>query len=114
SQISKGGVGVVFRARHRELGQLVDLKVLLREDPSPEAVARFKREAKVLATIKHPHVVGISDLGEENGVPFLAMELIEGKNLHQIVRGPGGELPDFDLVASVCTHMAKALAYCHE
>lgn len=112
--INKGGMGAVFRARHRELGQPVALKLLLREDPSAEAVARFKREAKVLAQIKHPNVVGISDLGEENGVNFIAMELIEGRNLHQLVRAPGGELPESDLVVEVAAQMARALAHCHE
>lgn len=112
--ISKGGVGAVFRARHKELGQLVALKLLLREDPSPEAIGRFRREAQVLAKIKHPNVVGISDLGEENGVPFLVMELIDGRNLYQAVRGPGGEVQDFEWIVDVMTDVARALAYCHE
>jgi serine/threonine protein kinase len=112
--ISKGGVGAVFRARHKELGALVALKLLLHEDPGPEAVGRFRREAQVLAKIKHPNVVGISDLGEENGCPFLVMELIEGKNLYQMVRGPGGELPDFDDVVEIMQNVARALAHTHE
>ncbi len=112
--ISKGGVGAVFRARHKELGQLVALKLLLREDPSPEAVGRFRREAQVLARIKHENVVGISDLGEENGVPFLIMELIDGRNLYQAVRGPGGEVQDFEWVVDVMTDVARALAHVHE
>lgn len=112
--ISKGGVGAVFRARHKELGALVALKLLLNEDPGPEALGRFRREAQVLAKIKHPNVVGISDLGEENGCPFLVMELIEGRNLHQMVRGPGGELPDFDDVVEIMQNVARALAHTHE
>lgn len=112
--ISKGGVGAVFRARHKELGQLVALKLLLREDPGPEAVGRFRREAQVLAKIKHPNVVGISDLGEENGVPLLIMELIDGRNLYQAVRGPGGEVQDFQWVVDVMIDVARALAHVHE
>lgn len=112
--ISKGGVGAVFRARHKELGQLVALKLLLREDPGPEAVGRFRREAQVLARIKHPNVVGISDLGEENGVPFLIMELIDGRDLYRAVRAPGGEAQDFEWIVDVMTNVARALAYCHD
>ncbi|MCO5165418.1 MAG: serine/threonine-protein kinase [Planctomycetes bacterium] len=112
--ISKGGVGAVFRARHRELGQLVALKLLLREDPSPEALGRFRREGQVLAKIKHDNVVGISDLGEDNGVPYLVMELIDGRDLHKTVRAPGADLPDFEWTVGVMTCVARALAHCHE
>ncbi|MBX3470890.1 MAG: protein kinase [Planctomycetes bacterium] len=112
--ISKGGVGAVFRARHKELGQLVALKLLLREDPSPEALGRFRREGQVLARIRHDNVVGISDLGEENGVPYLVMELIDGRDLHKTVRAPGGDLPDFEWTVGVMTCVARALAHCHE
>ncbi len=114
SHLAKGGMGAVYRARHKELGQMVALKLLLRDDPGSEAVGRFKREAKVLASIKHPHIVGISDLGEEAGVNYLAMELIDGRNLYQIVRAPGGELPEFEWTAEVASHTARALAHCHE
>lgn len=114
SHLAKGGMGAVYRARHKELGQMVALKLLLRDDPSSEAVGRFKREAKVLASIKHPHIVGISDLGEDAGVNYIAMELIDGRNLHQIVRAPGGELPEFEWTAEVISHVARALAHCHE
>ena len=112
--IGRGGAGQVFRAKHSELGSLVALKVLLQQDPSEEAVNRFRREGRVLAQLKHPHVVGISDLGEENGIPYLVMELIEGQNLFSVVRGPGGRLPTFEETVEITLAVAQALVYCHE
>ncbi|MGE0707978.1 MAG: serine/threonine-protein kinase [Planctomycetota bacterium] len=115
-EIARGGMGIVLRARHRELGSWVALKLLAQQDPSPEAVARFRREARVLAQIKHPNVVGISDLGEEAGVAFLAMELIEGETLQDWVEGlkAKGELPEFERAVEITLEIGRALAHCHE
>jgi len=114
-EIARGGMGVVLRAKHTELGSLVALKLLAQQDPTPEAIARFRREARVLPQIKHPNVVGISDLGEERGIAFLAMELIEGPSLQtwvaeQLARG---EAPDFRRVAEITLDIGRALAHCH-
>ena len=112
--IGKGGAGAVFRAKHQQLGQLVALKLLMAEDPSPEAKARFQREGRVLAQLKHDNVVGISDLGEENGIPFLVMELVEGDNLHQLVRGKGGKPLAFSDAVDITLAIAEALKHCHD
>lgn len=114
SVIGRGGAGAVFRARHRELGSLVALKLLMAEDPTPEAVARFQREGRVLAQLKHENVVGISDLGEDSGIPFLAMELVEGDNLHQLVRGKGGHPLEFGEAVEITLAIARALKHCHD
>ena len=116
SEIARGGMGVVFRAKHRELGSLVALKLLAQQDPSPEAIGRFRREAQVLAQIKHPHVVGISDLGQENSVAFLAMELIEGQTLQQVLeeaRARRQPVP-VERALEIALSMARALAHCHQ
>lgn len=114
-EIARGGMGVVLRAKHTELGSLVALKLLAQQEPTPEAIARFRREARVLAQIKHPNVVGISDLGEERGIAFLAMELIEGTSLQDWVaeQGQRGEQPDFRRVAEITLAIGQALAHCH-
>ena len=112
--LGKGGSAMVFRAKHRELGSLVALKLLLQEDSNPDAVIRFKREGQVLAQIKHPNVVGVNDLGEENGIYFLAMELVEGENLYKMVRGPGGQPFEPTEAVEIAKAIAEALAYCHE
>ncbi len=115
-EIARGGMGIVFRAQHRELGSLVALKLLAQADPSPEAIARFRREARVLAKIKHPNVVGISDLGEDSGIAFLAMELIEGRSLQDLVEDLKTKrtLPSFQQAIEMCLAIAQALAHCHE
>jgi serine/threonine protein kinase len=86
-----GGMGLVYRARHRRLGKLVALKLLpANAQDSPERVARFLREMRALGGLKHPHVVEAHDAGEHDGVVYLAMELVEGIDLSKLVqqRGP--------------------------
>ena len=91
-KIGQGGMGEVYRARDRKLGREVALKVLpasFAEDP--ERLARFEHEAKLLASLNHPHVATLYDLEDEDGVRFLTMELVEGETLlERIARGPIG------------------------
>src|SRR6266566_1832508 len=87
-----GGMGEVYRARDPRLGRDVAIKVLpdqLTGDPS--ALARFEREAKVLAALSHPNILTIFDVGSENGVSFVVMELLPGETLRQriVQRRPG-------------------------
>src|SRR5881227_1015186 len=82
SAIGAGGMGEVYRARDTRLGRSVAIKSL----PStfardPERVARFKREAQLLAALNHPHIAGIYGLEEVEGSQFLVLELIEGETL---------------------------------
>lgn len=86
--LGRGGMGVVYLARDPKLGREIALKVLpphLATDP--EALARFTREAQMLATINHPNIATIHSLEEDNGVHFLTMEHIHGETLAEIVRG---------------------------
>ena len=89
-KIGQGGMGEVYRARDHKLGRDVALKVLpasFAEDP--ERLARFEHEAKLLASLNHPHVATLYDLEDEDGVRFLTMELVEGETLaERIARGP--------------------------
>lgn len=116
SEIARGGMGVVFRARHRELDHLVALKLLAQQDPSDEATARFKREGRVLAKIKHDHVVGIHDLGSENGISFLAMELVEGHTLMDELQEHKQKNThhSFERAVEIVLAIARALEHCHE
>ncbi len=80
--LGAGGMGEVYRARDPRLGRDVAIKVLpdhLTGDPS--ALARFEREAKVLAALSHPNILTIFDVGSENGVSFVVMELLPGETL---------------------------------
>ncbi len=85
-----GGVGGVFKARHRRLGRVVALKIL---PPSfardATAVQRFRREIEAAGRLKHPHVVAVRDIDEDRGVHFLVMEYVEGNDLDRVVRERG-------------------------
>ena len=82
SPLGKGGMGEVYRAKDTRLGREVAIKVLpdhLSGDAS--ALARFEREAKVLAALSHPNILTIFDVGRDNGVSFVVMELLPGETL---------------------------------
>ena len=88
--IGAGGMGVVYRARDRRLGRDVAIKLLpdgVASDPA--RLARFQREAKLLATLSHPHIGAIHGLIESEGTSALVLELIEGETLAaRVARGP--------------------------
>ena len=80
--LGRGGMGEVYRADDTELGREVAIKVLpsaFTEDP--ERLARFEREARVLASLSHPNIAAIFEVGELEGVHFLVMGLAEGETL---------------------------------
>ena len=84
--LGRGGMGVVYRAWHTQLDRPVALKVLPRERLGrPGAIARFRREMKAVGRLNHPHLVTAHDAGEEGGVPYLAMEFVDGLDLGQLV-----------------------------
>lgn len=96
--IGRGGMGQVVRARHRELGTRVAVKVVLPTSLDAESIARFKREARAMASLTNEHTVRVYDVGEsESGQPFMIMEHLEGRDLGSLLneRGP---LPVDDVV----------------
>jgi len=102
--IGRGGMGVVFRASHVTLGRAVALKVLRDDDdPDPERIARFVREARLVAALSHPGIVGIYDAGVVAGTAYLAMEWVEGRSLRDAIRAG-------DLTLSARIHIARTLA----
>src|SRR5579864_258309 len=110
--LGAGGMGEVYRARDTRLSRDVALKVL-REAFSCDAerMARFEREAKVLASLNHPNIASIYGFEESNGVRALIMELVEGPTLAE--RISRGALP-VDEALSVAKQMAEGLEYAHE
>ena len=81
-ELGRGGMGIVYEASQRSLGRRVAVKVLgVDSAPSPSQIARFRREALVLARLDHPHVVRVFDVGETAGQHWLAMDLVEGESL---------------------------------
>ena len=88
--IGQGGMGTVYKAIHRRLNRTVALKIITADCASPSAIARFRREMKVIGKLDdHPYLVKATDAGEENGTHFLAMEYIQGENLSRFVKRNG-------------------------
>jgi serine/threonine-protein kinase len=89
--LGKGGMGVVYRARDRQLDEVVALKLLRTEAlaSEPTLLERFKQEIKLARRITHRNVLRTHDFGEANGVPFISMEYLEGVTLKELVRNRG-------------------------
>jgi serine/threonine-protein kinase len=90
STLGAGGMGEVYRARDSRLGREVAIKLLLEEVAAdPERLARFEREARLLASLNHPHIATLHGFETEGATKFLVMELVEGETLaDRIARGP--------------------------
>jgi serine/threonine-protein kinase len=87
-RLGRGGMGVVYRAHQRDLHRDVALKVIAAGAYADSAVRdRFRTEAQAMARLQHPHVVQVFEVGEANGVPYLALELVEGGSLAQQLGG---------------------------
>ena len=90
SQLGKGGMGIVWKARDSESGEIVALKLLHAiYAEEPDYVARFEREVEVAQRIDSPHVVKVLGFGRRSGVPYMAMEYVEGESLKEILRARG-------------------------
>src|SRR6516225_686185 len=112
SALGVGGMGEVYRARDPKLGRDVALKILPDTfSRDAEHLARFQREAQLLAALNHPHIAQIHDLEEADGTPFLVLELVDGETL--AARISRGALPLKEALA-VATQIAEALEAAHE
>jgi tetratricopeptide (TPR) repeat protein len=112
SAIGAGGMGEVYRATDTKLGRDVALKILPAAfTTDPQRVARFRREAQVLASLNHPHIGAIYGLDDANGTQFLVLELVDGESLDK--RIARGKIPTTEAVA-VAGQIADALAAAHE
>ncbi len=94
-KLGQGGMGVVYKAKHRRMDRIVALKVLSPKFvDSPEMLRRFHREVKAVAKLSHPNVVAAFDADEVNGTHFLVMEYAEGTNLSALVKRCGPLSPE--------------------
>src|SRR5471030_181438 len=88
SLLGRGGMGEVYKAHDETLDRDVALKILRPElTTDPEPVLRFKREAKILSSLNHPHIVHVYDVGESEFGQYIAMEYVDGRTLREISTG---------------------------
>ncbi|MEU3889688.1 serine/threonine-protein kinase [Streptomyces sp. NPDC029041] len=118
--IGRGGMGEVWRARDESLGRHVAVKCLKPLGPNHDHAftrvlrERFRREARVAAALQHRGITVVHDFGESDGVLHLVMELLDGRNLSQLLEdNKQHPLPVAD-VEEIAEQVAAALAYCHE
>ncbi|HET9180305.1 MAG TPA: protein kinase [Terriglobia bacterium] len=126
SPLGAGGMGEVYRARDTRLQRDVALKILPETTArDPQRMARFEREAQVLASLNHPNIAAIHGLEESNGVRALVMELVEGETLAERLRittrvGEGSTLPrergalPYEDALPMARQIVEALEYAHE
>jgi len=114
--LGKGGMGVVYIGFDDKQNRLAALKVLSDQiSPDPVAVQRFKREADLYRQISHPNVVEMYDTGQFQGTHFIALELVQGRPLNDILAEGGGQRPVLSVVQSieVFRSLLSALQTCH-
>jgi serine/threonine-protein kinase len=115
-EIARGGMGVVLHARHTGLNRDAALKLLLAgRHATEDELARFRREAHTAASLDHPHIVPLYDVGEHDGLPFLAMKLMAGSLAESVMRGDFN--PDTNSsrrAASLVALIARAVHHAHQ
>ncbi len=112
SEIGRGGMGVVYKARHRALNRLVALKLIHGgAQARPDQLARLRTEAEAVARLRHENIVQIYDVGEIGGDPFVALELLEGGTL--AAKLAGTPQPD-RLAAEMVGTLARAIHVAHQ
>lgn len=117
AKVSEGANGVIYRAQHFTHKHIVALKLILIEKPDNEDKARFEREARVLSQLDHPHIPKVLDFGFHDQTPFIAMDLIEGRDLGALVKKSfhkDRRPPEARWISRTLSDIAGALAYCHE
>jgi serine/threonine protein kinase/tetratricopeptide (TPR) repeat protein len=111
-ELGRGGMGVVYKARHVRLNRIVALKMVLVGDfAQPETLARFLAEAEIAARVQHPNVVQIYEAGEHNRLPYLALEYVEGGSLAGRL---GGQSWPARQAAELVETLAGAIHFAHQ
>ena len=114
-ELGRGAMGAVLRARDPAMGREVALKCILSAalagDQMVEFRERFYREARAAGALAHPGIVPVFDVGEDDGVPFLVMELVQGRTLDAALKQ--GERYSLERVCEIGQQIADAMGYAH-
>ena len=111
--IGRGGMGIVYEARHRDLKRIVALKTITAsQECCPEHILRFRREARALASLRHTNIVKVFDFGYFEGNPYLAMEYVKAQNLEEKMLRRGEPFESSDVIR-YGIQLSEALAYIH-
>jgi eukaryotic-like serine/threonine-protein kinase len=114
-EIAHGGMGVVYKARHVSLNRVVAIKMILTGQLASEAeVNRFRSEARAAASLNHPNIVGLYEVGEHRGLHYYTMPLVEGRNLAQLVESRQWQPGDGTEAARVMAKVAHAIQCAHD
>src|SRR6201991_1621899 len=112
ARIGSGGMSMVYRALDLTLQRPVAVKLMNREVSSDsDQLERFRREARAVAQLSHPHIVGVIDAGEDEGRPYIVFEYVEGETLKDRIRRLG-RLPVDEAIA-YAIEIARALGCAH-
>ncbi len=109
--IGRGGMGVVYKAEHARIGKVLALKLLTGElTRDPSQLARFKREAQMSSRLSHPNTVQVFDFGEADGLAYLAMEYVRGRDLGSVVSDAGrlDSARTARIVIQICSSLGEA------
>ena len=114
-EIARGGMGIVYRARQISLNRIVAVKMILSgEFASKSEVARFRTEAQAAASLTHPNIVPIYEVGEHEGHHYFSMPFVEGKSLEELVRSGHWRPGDGTEAARMAAKIARAVQFAHE
>src|SRR5205823_3214585 len=113
AELDRGGFGVVYKARQVGLNRLVALKMILRRaEASEQEVRRFRFDFEAMATLDHPHVVQVHEVGEHEGLPFGCLHYLEGGSLATKLKA--GPLPGAKEAALLMVPVARAVHHAHQ
>jgi serine/threonine protein kinase len=109
-EVGRGGMAIVCRAYQPQLERWVAIKILRAGDAGDEFLARFRREARAIAALRHPNILTVYDYGEEGGIAYIVMEYVPGGSLNANLTDRPMDWPD---AATLVIPVGRALAYAH-